>query len=247
VRSRRCWWLTLVALTISSCSSAGSSTDRAASSATTSSPAETSAQISAQVALTLPITAASEPTGVPGLGAVDPFCSAWAAYVGTLQALGIAASFGELPSDQFAAVELLATPRLVEVAAAIDVSWPSELSAERWFVLDKRIGPYARRASAGVDFLRTAGVSDAELVTLSADWQQALSVRDPQAAVIELPPVAAELQAKVDAAAAAYDRAVTPFAQDPSLVVDGVEAPATDAYLVTHCPDLAWSGVGDAL
>ena len=243
MRSRRCWWLTLVALTIASCSSAGSSTDPTASSATTSIPAGTSAR----AAQTVPITAASEPTGVPGLGADDPFCSAWAAYVGTLQALGIAASFGELPSDEFAAMELVATPRLVEVAAAIDVAWPSELSAERLVVLDKRIGPYARRASAGVDFLRTAGVSDAELVTLSADWQEALTVRDPQAAVIEVPPVAAELQAKVDAAAAAYDRAVTPFAQDPSLVVDGVEAPATDAYLVTHCPDLASSGVGDAL
>lgn len=195
----------------------------------------------------LPATPAPEPTGVAGLGADDPFCSAWAAYVGTLQTLGIAASFGELPSDQFAALELAATPRLVEVAAAIDTSWPSELSAERAVVLDKRIGPYARRASRGVDSLRAAGVSDAELAKLSADWQQALSVRDPQAPVIELPPVAAELRATLDAAAAAYDGAVTPFAQDPSLVVDGVETPATDAYLVTHCPDLASSGVGDAL
>ncbi len=199
------------------------------------------------MAPTVPVTAAPEPTGVPGLDAEDPFCSAWAAYVGTLQALSIAASFGGLSSDQFAAVELVSTPRLVEVAAAIDTSWPSELSAERTVVLDKKIGPYARRASRGVDFLRAADVSDAELVTLSADWQQALSVRDPQATVIELRPVAAELQAKLEAAAAEYDSAVTPFAQDPSLVVEGVESPATDVYLVAHCPDLASSGVGDAL
>jgi hypothetical protein len=164
-----------------------------------------------------------------------------------LQALGIAASFGELPSDRFAALELAAAPRLVEVAAAIDASWPSELSAERTVALDKRIGPYARRASRGVDSLRAAGVSAAELATLSADWQQALSVRDPEATVIELPPIAANLQAALDAAAVAYDGAITPFAQDPSLVVDGVETPATDAYLVLHCPDLASSGVGDAL
>ncbi|MEY2400600.1 MAG: hypothetical protein QOJ08_711, partial [Ilumatobacteraceae bacterium] len=38
-----------------------------------------------------------------------------------------------------------------------------------------------------------------------------------------------------------------PFAQDPSLVILGVESPLTDAYLVAHCPDLASSGVGDAL
>jgi hypothetical protein len=199
------------------------------------------------VSQSLPSTAAPEPTGVAGLGADDPFCAAWAGYVGTLQALGIAASFGELPSDQFAALELAAAPRLVEVAAAIDASWPSELSAERTVVLDKRIGPYARRAGRGVDSLRAAGVSDADLATLSADWQQALSVRDPEATVIELPPIAAGLQAALDAAALAYDSAVTPFAQDPSLVVDGVDTPATDAYLVTHCPDLASSGVGDAL
>jgi hypothetical protein len=65
--------------------------------------------------------------------------------------------------------------------------------------------------------------------------------------IIELPVIAGDLQAKVDAAAAAYDAAVTPFAQDPSLAVDGVATPATDAYLVAHCPDLASSGVGDAL
>ena len=45
----------------------------------------------------------------------------------------------------------------------------------------------------------------------------------------------------------AYDKARTPFAQDPSLAIDGVETPLTDAYLAVHCPDLASSGVGDAL
>ncbi len=65
--------------------------------------------------------------------------------------------------------------------------------------------------------------------------------------MIEIPPVADELRAKVDAAGRAYDASVTPFAQDPSLVVDGLSAPLTDAYLAAHCPDLAASGVGDAL
>ena len=46
----------------------------------------------------------------------------------------------------------------------------------------------------------------------------------------------------------AYEReAETPFPQDPSLVVDGVKTPLTDAYLTTHCPDLSSSGVGDAI
>jgi hypothetical protein len=65
--------------------------------------------------------------------------------------------------------------------------------------------------------------------------------------VISIPPVAQDLQAKIDAAAVAFDAAVTPFAHDPSLAIDGVATPLTDAYLVAHCPDLASSGVGDAL
>ena len=192
-------------------------------------------------------TAASEPTGVPGLTATDPLCAAWAAYVGTVQALGIAASFGGLSSERFAALELEAAPRLVEVAASIDASLPPELASERTVVTELRIGPYARRAKSAVDALTAAGVTPDELSTLSSTWQSALLERDPQAPVLSVPPIAADLQAKVDAAAAAYDKVVTPFAQDPSLVVDGVKMPLTGAYLVAHCPDLASSGVGDAL
>ncbi len=182
-----------------------------------------------------------------GLAATDPFCSAWAGYVGTLQALGVAASFGDLSSEQFAALELTAAPRLVEVAAAIDALWPAELVAERSIAIDQRIGPYARRASRGVDALRAAGVTEADLAGLGSVWQSALLGRDPEVPVIEVPAVSAGLQVKLEVAASAFDTAVTPYAQDPSLVVDGVATPATDAYLVAQCPDLASSGVGDAL
>ena len=195
----------------------------------------------------MPSTVVPEPTGVPGLTADDPFCSAWAGYAGTLQALGIAASFGQLSSDQFAALELVASSRLVEVAAAIEAAWPAELAAEHDMVADKRIGPYTRRAQSAVAALTTAGVTTDELAALSAAWQAALAARDPQVPVIAVPPVAPDLQTKVDAAAAAFDADVTPFAQDPSLAIDDVETPLTDAYLVAHCPDLASSGVGDAL
>jgi hypothetical protein len=196
---------------------------------------------------TEPVAAASEPTGVPGLTADDPFCSAWAGYAGTLQALGIAASFGDLSSDRFAILELVAASRLAEVVAAIDASWPPELDGERHVVMDQRIGPYARRAQAAVDALTDAGVATAELATLSSTWQTALMARDPEVPVIDVPAVAGDLQAKVDAAAVAFDQARTPFSHDPSLATDGVETPLTDAYLVAHCPDLASSGVGDAL
>ena len=92
--------------------------------------------------------AAPEPTGVPGLTASDPLCAAWAGYVGTVQALGVAASFGDLTSTQLAGLELTSAPYLAEVAATIDKSWPVELESERATVIDQRVGPYARRAVA---------------------------------------------------------------------------------------------------
>src|SRR5258706_14287827 len=119
VRSRRWCLLALVMPMIAACAESGAS-----SAPTTSLPP---AEVRAQDTTTL-VATAPEPTGVPGLTATDPLCAAWAAYVGTVQALGIAASFGGLSSEQFAALELQASPRLVEVASAIDASLPPELA-----------------------------------------------------------------------------------------------------------------------
>ena len=204
-------------------------------------------EVPAATAGTILSSTAPEPTGVPGLAAADPFCAAWAGYAGTLQALGVAASFGGLVADRLAALELTSAPRLVEFAASIDAGWPAELAAEQATVIDNRIGPYMRRAQRGVEALRSAGVGSTELTALSAAWQASLAERDPRVAVIELPSVASDLQDKIDAAARAFDNDVTPFAEDPSLSVENVQTPATDEYLSTHCPDLASSGVGDAL
>jgi hypothetical protein len=191
--------------------------------------------------------AVPEPTGVPGLTASDPLCAAWAGYVGTVQALGVAASFGDLSSAQIAALELASAPYLVEVAVGIDEAWPVELQAERSVVIDQRIGPFARRAGRAVDSLVAGGVTPAELAALKSAWESALARRDPQSPVLAVANLSVETQAKVGAAAIAFDSAVTPFARDPSLVVDSVSAPLTGAYLAAHCPDLAASGVGDAL
>src|SRR6185295_16918913 len=102
---------------------------------------------------------APTPIGVPGLDAPDPFCAAWAAYAGTLQALGVAASFGNLPTVRLAALELAAAPRLAEIVSAIDASWPPGLASEHTLVIDQRIGPYARRATRAIDALTAAGVT----------------------------------------------------------------------------------------
>lgn len=174
-------------------------------------------------------------------------CAAWAGYVGTLQALGVAASFGDLSGEQIAGLELTSAPYLAEVVGVIDESWPGELESERTTVIEQRIGPYARRARRAVETLVDSGVTTAELSELRSAWRSALATRDPQSPVLAVPTVSAQVQAKLDAAATVYDSTLTPFAQDPSLVVDSVDAPLTDAYLLAHCPDLAASGVGDAL
>lgn len=239
VMSRRWGWLAIAGALFVGCASTGTLANP-----TTSLPP---AEAPGRAVDTFPASAPPEPTGVPGLAADDPFCSAWAGYAGTLQALGIASSFGELSTGRFAALELMASSRLVEVAADIDAAWPAELAVERVVVIDKRIGPYARRAQNAVDALIAAGATTVELATLAEAWQAALTARDPASPVIAVAPLAADLHGKVDQAAAAFDAAITPFANDPSLVIDGVETPATNAYLVAHCPDLASSGVGDAL
>src|SRR4051794_23067841 len=244
VASRVFLCLTLLMPMAPACSNTGSS----AGATTTSAPPD--AQIARDTIVgptTVVTTSVPDVTGVPGLGATDPFCAAWAAYAGTLQALGVAGSFGALSRGQLAVLELRAAPRLVEVAAAIEAAWPAELAAERALVLDRRVGPYARRAQRAVDALVDAGATPADIAGLSSSWQQALSTRTQADAVIDLPAVDAALQPRLDAAASAFDAAFTPFASDPSLVVDSLKSPLTDAYLAAHCPDVASSGVGDAL
>ncbi|MEO7369631.1 MAG: hypothetical protein ABIZ69_02135, partial [Ilumatobacteraceae bacterium] len=174
-------------------------------------PTQVPAPVPAHVPATVVLSVDPAPTGVPGLDAVNPLCAAWAAYVGTLQALGIAASFGNLAGDQFAALELRAAPRLVDVTLAIDAAWPPELAAEHDTVVDRRIGPFARRARHAVEVLTAAGFAAADLGTLSSTWQTGLSTRDEDAPIIDLAPLGGDLQAKLDAATATYDAAVTPF------------------------------------
>lgn len=242
VASRRWCSVALAALLVPACTQ----TDPSARPTTSIPPAEVPQASNGTTPAIVPI-APTEPTGIPGLTAGDPFCSTWASYIGTIQVLGTAAAFGDLPGDEFATLELTAAPHLLDDAVAIGASWPQELTTERDLVIEQRIGPYARRAQRGVEALRDAGVDTTELDALRTTWEAALFARDPALPVIDIPAIAADLGAKLAAAGSAYNVAFTPFAQDPSLVVDGVATPATDAYLGAHCPDLASSGVGDAL
>ena len=192
-------------------------------------------------------TLAPEPTGVPGLDADDPWCSSWAVYSGTVQAIGIAGAFGELRSVDIAALELMAAASVVAALTGIADRWPGELAAERSAVLDDLLGPFGRRADKALAALRAAGATDDDIGRLGTQWLAALRARDPQNPVIEVQAPTERLASIVGEAATGFDVAVTPFAHDPSLRVDEVEVPATDAYLAGHCPDLASSGVGDAI
>src|SRR4051812_11346586 len=184
VASRVLLCLTLLMLMAPACSNTGSS----AGATTTSAPPD--AQIARDTIVgptTVVTTSVPDATGVPGLAATDPFCAAWAAYASTLQVLGVAGSFGGLSSRELAVLELRAAPRLVEAADAIAATWPPELVTERDVVLDRRLGPYARRAQHGVDALVDAGVTIDEVGALGSSWQQALSRRTEADAVMNLP------------------------------------------------------------
>ena len=207
---------------------------------TTSAPAETAVELPSS-------TVAPEPTGVPGIDDANPFCAAWAVYSGTVQSIGIANAFGDLSSMEVARIEVIAAASLVDSVGGIGSRWPSELVSERSIVLTDLVGPFDRRAQKAVAALREAGVTDDELAELTVVWMTALRERTAEDPVIAVPPLRDDLAAKVDAAAVALDASATPFADDPSLIVESVESPLTDAYLSATCPDLASSGVGDAI
>lgn len=192
-------------------------------------------------------TVAPEPTGVPGIDDADPFCAAWAVYSGTVQAIGVANAFGELTSTQVARLEAMAASSVTGALGEIASRWPRELAGERSVVLGDLVGPFGRRAEKAIEALRAAGVTDDELAELVVVWRTALAERNAELPVIAVPPLRNDLNAKVQAAAAAFDAAATPFANDPSLIVESVATPLTNAYLSATCPDLASSGVGDAI
>lgn len=206
---------------------------------TTSSETSTTFELSS----TLP----PEPKGVPGLDDEDPFCAAWAFYSGTVQAIGVAVAFGTVPSQEVARLEVVAAAALVAAVNGIGSNWSNELVGERSLVLTDLLGPFVRRAEKALSAAREAGVSDDQLEQLADLWLDALRNRDNESPAIVLPALSSDLAPLVEAAAAAFDAAVTPFAEDPSLVIVGLDTPLTDAYLAEHCPDLASIGVGDAV
>ncbi len=208
-------------------------------------PTTTSREISTTFDLssTLP----PEPKGVPGLDDEDPFCAAWASYSGTVQAIGVAVAFGTVPSQEVARLEVVAAAALVSAVNGIGSNWSNELVGERSLVLTDLLGPFLRRAEKALSAARDAGLDDYQIEQLAALWLDALRNRDNASPEIVLPALSSDLAPLVDAAAAAFDAAVTPFAEDPSLVTVGIDTPLTDAYLAEHCPDLASIGVGDAV
>jgi len=252
MRSPR-WGCCAIAISclVAGCVAGGAdSTNRAASTAVNSSvlPSDTTVTPSATDApsTTLLSTTPPEPTGVPGLDAADPFCAAWAAYGGSVQAISVAAAFGELTSEQVAALEIVAGGTVVAAVAEIEDRWPAEVAAEESAVIDDLLGPFRRRAEKALEAARAAGLGEPELEQLRAAWATALQQRHPDEPVIAIPSLPPALAAAVATAAVSLDAAASPFADDPSLRVD-VAAPITYQYLADHCPDLATSGIGDAL
>jgi hypothetical protein len=181
---------------------------------------------------------------VPGIAAADEFCAAWSRYSGTVQIIAVAVNFAEMSSVQSATLELEAAPTVVDAVARIDADWPAEIASEHSAAVDAYLGPYGRRAAKSVDALRGAGMTDAAIGQVREEWAHVLATRDPDQPDVDVELPAAVL-AQVDAGAAAFDAAVTPWGADPSLAVDLDTIPLTKQYLAQHCPDLASIGVGD--
>lgn len=181
---------------------------------------------------------------MPGIGAADEFCAAWARYGGTVQIVAVAVNFGELDPMAAARLELESAPTLVEAVAQIESTWPTEIAGERDVAVDSYLGPYARRAGKAVQALDGAGVDAAGQAQLRDAWAQVLATRNPDepTVTVDLP---ADLAAEVDAGATAFDAGVTPWGADPSLQANLDDIPETKAYLAAHCADLASIGLGD--
>jgi hypothetical protein len=204
--------------------------------------------VAVDTSLDLPDTTLSpEPTGVPGIDDPDPFCAAWAVFAGSVQSLAVAAAFGELESDEMVLLELRAAPAMVAAADSIGATFPASLAGEREAVMDKVLGPSSRRASRGVDELKAVGVESDGIDSIGADWLRALATRPGDDPLIALSALGEPLDDLVTVASRNFDASVTPYAQDPSLMVSDVPTPLTDAYLAEICPAVASSGVGDSL
>jgi hypothetical protein len=223
----------------------GAASTVAESSTTTASsdPAEPSAPAASSIVVTAP----PEPTGVPGLDDEDPFCVAWVHYLASVQAISVAAAFGDLTPDELVAIELAAAPSITAAGQAIVTLLPEPLAAERDDIADRAIGPFVRRAQAGVDALVAAGATDADLDQARRAWSDALASRVPEDPVIAVRPLGGTLADVIVVAGRAFATDVSAFTDDPSLIVGDVPTPLLDTYLAEQCPAVADSGGGDTL
>ena len=219
------------------------STTPAVAASTASNPTRTSTRTPTRT----PTRPAPEPTGVAGVDDARPLCAAWATYSGTVQIIAVAYAFSDLSAEQLTQLELAASPSVVDAVGRIAEAFPGELAGERERVIESLLGRYQRRAARAVEALRAAGFDDAGAAQLVTSWDVVLRTRDPDEPGVALPATIDPLRERLGAAATAFDAANTPFNLDPSLTVERVEVPLTRALLAAQCPDLASSGVGDAL
>lgn len=173
--------------------------------------------------------------GVPGLDDDIVVCRSWSRIAGSFQVVAVASAFGSGDPIEAARLEVIGSPVVVEALAALVDAWPAELASEAETVTQRFLGPYVRRAERARAELVEAGADEEHLDRIGAAWLTALAERDPESPVL-IVDLDGDLEALVELAATAFDAAVPPVPQDPTLVTD-VRVPATEAYVADRCPD----------
>lgn len=186
----------------------------------------------------------SSSTTSPTDASVAAFCTAWSDY-----AVTIAAFASTTDDERVRRLEIVAADHLIAAIDGIGAHWPFDLVAERSTVLTDLVGPYSRRARKALVALAAVGATGDDLAELRLVWHDLVAEMAAGASVPDRLRVPAAMDRLVDAAVASFAAAVTGFDADPTLgdrrrLLDPIEAPLTEAYLVANCPSVPGLGVG---
>jgi hypothetical protein len=173
-------------------------------------------------------------TGVPGIDSDDAFCRGWSVYAGSVQALSLA--WAVQPADAASVLEVAANDAVADAVAAMASELPAEIEANRDALTIDVPGPFLRRAERARQALVEEGVSDAEIEQLGDAWIDALASAGLDAEDVSVQ-LSAELEPRVEVAAASFRDSVPSILEDPTLDTTEFDITPSLDYIFENCPD----------